>query len=173
MVITVTFCHPLRKSIGWHAGNYVVVFDPLDGSSNLDAGISTGSIFGIYEPSEECNIADMDDPEKMMKNCVMNVCQPGNALLAAGYCLYSSSIHFVLTIGKGVWGFTYDSLVGEFVLTHPDLKVRVRFSSALFAAEWGGVAGLSPNALFLGCNRGQCKNHCNLHFCMIMIVRLR
>jgi fructose-1,6-bisphosphatase I len=102
----------------------VVVFDPLDGSSNLDAGISTGSIFGIYEPSEECNITDMDDPEKMMKNCVMNVCQPGNALLAAGYCLYSSSIHFVLTIGKGVWGFTYDSLVGEFVLTHPDMKVR-------------------------------------------------
>lgn len=110
---------------GSGAGNYVVVFDPLDGSSNLDAGISTGSIFGIYEPSEECNIGDMDDPEQMMRNCVMNVCQPGNALLAAGYCLYSSSVHFVLTIGKGVWGFTYDSLVGEFVLTHPNMQVQV------------------------------------------------
>eukprot|EP00884_Botryococcus_braunii_P012283 jgi/Botrbrau1/21055/Bobra.0144s0055.2 len=105
------------------SGNYVVVFDPLDGSSNLDAGISTGSIFGIYEPSEECNIGDMDDPIEMMKNCVMNVCQPGNALLAAGYCLYSSSVHFVLTIGKGVWGFTYDTLVGEFVLTHPNMQI--------------------------------------------------
>lgn len=49
------------------AGNYVVVFDPLDGSSNIDAGISTGSIFGIYAPSEECSVDDMDDPEKMMQ----------------------------------------------------------------------------------------------------------
>ena len=45
----------------------MVVFDPLDGSSNIDAGISTGSIFGIYAPSEECSIDDMDDPEKMMQ----------------------------------------------------------------------------------------------------------
>ena len=62
---------PLSRHIDWpafmHAGNYVVVFDPLDGSSNIDAGISTGSIFGIYAPSEECSIDDMDDPEKMMQ----------------------------------------------------------------------------------------------------------
>ena len=45
----------------------MVVFDPLDGSSNIDAGISTGSIFGIYAPSDECSIDDMDDPEKMMQ----------------------------------------------------------------------------------------------------------
>jgi fructose-1,6-bisphosphatase I len=44
------------------SGEYVVVFDPLDGSSNIDAGISVGSIFGIYEPSPECSIEDMDDP---------------------------------------------------------------------------------------------------------------
>ena len=48
------------------AGNYIVVFDPLDGSSNIDAGISVGSIFGIYEPSDECPIDAMDDPVKMM-----------------------------------------------------------------------------------------------------------
>lgn len=47
-------------------GNYIVVFDPLDGSSNIDAGISVGSIFGIYEPSEECPLDAMDDPQKMM-----------------------------------------------------------------------------------------------------------
>jgi len=47
----------------------VVVFDPLDGSSNIDAGISTGSIFGIYAPSEECSVDDMDNPEKMMEVC--------------------------------------------------------------------------------------------------------
>ena len=106
-----------------YSGNYVVVFDPLDGSSNIDAGISTGSIFGVYAPSEECSLEDMDDPEKMMQNCVLNVCQPGNSLLAAGYCLYSSSVNFVVTVGRGVWGFTYDGLVGEFVLTHPNMKV--------------------------------------------------
>ena len=61
------------------SGNYVVVFDPLDGSSNIDAGISTGSIFGVYEPSDECTIDDMDNPESMMKNCVLNVCQAGEA----------------------------------------------------------------------------------------------
>jgi fructose-1,6-bisphosphatase I len=102
----------------------VVVFDPLDGSSNIDAGISTGSIFGIYAPSEECSVGDMDNPEKMMENCILNVCQPGSSLLAAGYCLYSSSTVFVLTVGDGVYGFTYDSIVGEFVLSHPNMKVH-------------------------------------------------
>ena len=67
----------------------------------------------------------MADPEKMMQNCVINVCQPGSGLLAAGYCLYSSSVIFMLSIGNGCWGFTYDSLVGEFILTHPDLKARL------------------------------------------------
>ena len=60
-----------------HSGDYIVVFDPLDGSSNIDAGISTGSIFGIYAPSEECSVDDRADPEKVMQNCVINVCQPG------------------------------------------------------------------------------------------------
>ena len=57
------------------SGDYIVVFDPLDGSSNLDANISTGSIFGIYEPSEECRVDE--DPSKMVENCIVNVCQPG------------------------------------------------------------------------------------------------
>lgn len=100
-----------------------MVFDPLDGSSNIDAGISVGSIFGIYEPSEECPIDAMDDPQKMMEQCVMNVCQPGSRLKCAGYCLYSSSTIMVLTIGNGVFGFTLDPLVGEFVLTHPNVQI--------------------------------------------------
>jgi hypothetical protein len=52
-----------RAAEGRPAGNYIVVFDPLDGSSNIDAGISVGSIFGIYEPSEQCPIDAMDDPQ--------------------------------------------------------------------------------------------------------------
>ncbi|GIL47688.1 hypothetical protein Vafri_4444, partial [Volvox africanus] len=106
-----------------YSGNYIVVFDPLDGSSNIDAGISVGSIFGIYEPSEECPLDAMDDPQKMMEQCVMNVCQPGSRLKCAGYCLYSSSTVLVITIGNGVFGFTMDPLIGEFVLTHPNVRI--------------------------------------------------
>jgi fructose-1,6-bisphosphatase I len=54
---------------------------------------------------------------------VVNVCQPGKDLACAGYCLYSSSTVLVLTIGQGVFGFTLDPLVGEFVLTHRDIKI--------------------------------------------------
>eukprot|EP00195_Chlamydomonas_chlamydogama_P010222 CAMPEP_0202889596 /NCGR_PEP_ID=MMETSP1392-20130828/177_1 /ASSEMBLY_ACC=CAM_ASM_000868 /TAXON_ID=225041 /ORGANISM="Chlamydomonas chlamydogama, Strain SAG 11-48b" /LENGTH=419 /DNA_ID=CAMNT_0049572963 /DNA_START=36 /DNA_END=1295 /DNA_ORIENTATION=- len=106
-----------------YSGNYIVVFDPLDGSSNIDAGISVGTIFGVYSPSEECPLDAMDDPQKMMEQCVVNVCQPGKDLRCAGYCLYSSSNIMVLTIGNGVYGFTLDPLVGEFVLTHRDVKI--------------------------------------------------
>ncbi len=59
------FTHPIPR-LPPPPGNYIVVFDPLDGSSNIDAGISVGSIFGIYEPSDECPIDAMDDPQKMM-----------------------------------------------------------------------------------------------------------
>ena len=77
----------------------------------------------MYEPSDQCNIDDMDNPDTMMQNCVLNVCQPGNRLQCAGYVLYSSSTMLVLTTGEGVCGFTLDSQIGEFVLTHPDIRV--------------------------------------------------
>lgn len=57
------------------------------------------------------------------EQCVVNVLQPGNALKCAGYCLYSCSTILVLTIGHGVYGFTVDPLIGEFVLTHRDIKI--------------------------------------------------
>eukprot|EP00775_Hariotina_reticulata_P004136 gene4136-4385_t len=106
------------------SGNYIVVFDPLDGSSNIDAGISVGSIFGIYEPDETCLVdhGSMDDGT-LLEACITNVCQPGRNLLAAGYCLYSSCHTMVLTIGDGVYGFTLDPYVGEFVLTHNRIQV--------------------------------------------------
>ncbi|URE43759.1 Fructose-1,6-bisphosphatase [Musa troglodytarum] len=108
-----------------YSGNYIVVFDPLDGSSNIDAAVSTGSIFGIYSPNDEC-LADIGDDEtlgQVEQKCVVNVCQPGNNLLAAGYCMYSSSVIFVLTVGKGVYVFTLDPMYGEFVLTQEDVKI--------------------------------------------------
>lgn len=74
-----------------YSGNYVVVFDPLDGSSNIDAGISTGSIFGVYAPSEECRVDDMDDPVRMMENCLLNTCQPGEFILLSLNSSYTGS----------------------------------------------------------------------------------
>uniref|UniRef100_A0A061SCI7 fructose-bisphosphatase n=1 Tax=Tetraselmis sp. GSL018 TaxID=582737 RepID=A0A061SCI7_9CHLO len=106
-----------------YSGNYIVVFDPLDGSSNIDAAVSTGSIFGIYDADEECSIEDMDDPDTIMNKCVIGACKPGSSLLSAGYCMYSSSVILVLTIGRGVFGFTLDPTVGEFILSHDNLKV--------------------------------------------------
>lgn len=65
----------------------------------------------------------MDDPEGMMQKCIVNVCQPGNSLLCAGYALYSTSTVLVLTVGNGVYGFTLDTLLHEFVLTHREIKM--------------------------------------------------
>ncbi|CAN6471491.1 unnamed protein product [Victoria cruziana] len=108
-----------------YSGNYIVVFDPLDGSSNIDAAVSTGSIFGIYSPNDEC-LADVEEDGTLgtvEQKCVVSVCQPGTNLLAAGYCMYSSSIIFVLSIGKGVFAFTLDPLYGEFVLTQENIQI--------------------------------------------------
>lgn len=109
-----------------YSGNYIVVFDPLDGSSNIDAAVSTGSIFGIYSPNDECIVEDSDDISALgseEQRCIVNVCQPGNNLLAAGYCMYSSSVIFVLTLGKGVFSFTLDPMYGEFVLTQENIQI--------------------------------------------------
>ncbi|XP_009626218.1 fructose-1,6-bisphosphatase, chloroplastic [Nicotiana tabacum] len=108
-------------------GNYIVVFDPLDGSSNIDAAVSTGSIFGIYSPNDDClSLVDLEDTttlDNVEQRCIVNVCQPGNNLLAAGYCMYSSSVIFVLTLGKGVFSFTLDPMFGEFILTQENIQI--------------------------------------------------
>ncbi|KAH7834542.1 hypothetical protein Vadar_017203 [Vaccinium darrowii] len=92
-------------------GRYCVVFDPLDGSSNIDCGVSVGTIFGIYMAKDKTN-PTLDD-----------VLQSGKNMLAAGYCMYGSACTLVLSTGNGVNGFTLDPSIGEFILTHPDIKV--------------------------------------------------
>jgi fructose-1,6-bisphosphatase I len=110
-------------------GSFVAVFDPLDGSSNVDAGIATGTIFGIFANNDECMIAD-DDPDQILddaeKRCLFNTLQPGTNLVAAGYCLYSSATTLVFTLGNGVHGFTLDESIGEFVRTHPNMEIPAR-----------------------------------------------
>lgn len=93
-------------------GKYCAVFDPLDGSSNIDCNVSVGSIFGIYK-------RDDIDAEPSIKD----VLKPGKELVAAGYCMYGSSTQMVLTFGAGVHVFTHDPSVGEFILSNKDVKI--------------------------------------------------
>jgi len=93
------------------SGKYCACFDPLDGSSNIEASISVGTIYGIYKAKEE------------EKASVKDVLQPGSQLVAAGYCMYGSSTQMVLTFGDGVHIFTLDPSVGEFILTMRDVKI--------------------------------------------------
>ena len=86
-------------------GKYAVVFDPLDGSSNINYGISIGTIFGIYR------VIDAANP----------VLRPGRELVAAGYAVYGSFTTLVLCNGISVHGYTLDPAVGEFLLTHSDV----------------------------------------------------
>lgn len=108
-----------------YSGNYIVVFDPIDGSANIDTSLTTGSIFGVYGPDKQC-LLDIEDDSMLneeKQTCITSVCQPGSNLLAAGYCLYSSSVVFTLSIGNGVFAFTLDPSHGEFVLTHENIEI--------------------------------------------------
>lgn len=93
-------------------GKYLIVFDPLDGSSNIDVNISIGTIFGIYKKKDELDCNDKK-----------NFFQPGKNLVGAGYVIYGSSTMFVYSTGNGVNGFTLDPSVGEFLLSHPNMSV--------------------------------------------------
>ncbi len=91
-------------------GDYIVLFDPLDGSSNISVNVSVGTIFSIYRLAEG------------MEPGLDAVLRPGVEQVAAGYVIYGSSTMFVYTTGNGVNGFTLDPSVGEFLLSHPDIK---------------------------------------------------
>jgi fructose-1,6-bisphosphatase I len=111
-----------------YSGKYVAVFDPLDGSSNIDAAISTGTIFGIFEEGDPsgCSIPEKDSLDDNEVKCLVDTLQPGTKLVASGYVMYSSSTILVMTNGNGVNGFTLDPAIGEFVLTHPNIQIPKR-----------------------------------------------
>lgn len=89
-------------------GKYVLLFDPLDGSSNIDVNVSIGTIFSILRRKGE------GERDGTLEDCL----QPGTAQVAAGYVLYGSSTMLVYTTGQGVFGFTLDPSIGEFLLSH-------------------------------------------------------
>jgi len=93
-------------------GKYLLVFDPLDGSSNIDVNVSVGSIFSVLRgPDNGANVTEAD------------FLQPGLKQVAAGYALYGPTTMLVLTVGDGVNGFTLDPNLGEFMLTHPKMQI--------------------------------------------------
>jgi fructose-1,6-bisphosphatase I len=98
----------------YQKGKYVLVFDPLDGSSNIDVNITLGTIFGFYKRL---------DPNRRDDGTEEDVLQPGRKLVAAGYVLYGSSTNFVYTTGHGVNIFTYDPTIGEFLLTNRNVRI--------------------------------------------------
>ncbi len=104
------------KAVAGKQSKYVVVFDPLDGSSNIDVNVSVGTIFGIYrrvsDPEGPCQLEDF--------------LQKGEQLVAAGYVLYGTSTLLVYSTGRGVNGFTLDPSIGEFCLSHRDIQMPER-----------------------------------------------
>lgn len=97
-------------------GKYLLVFDPLDGSSNIDVNVTVGSIFSILRAPQDVIDSGRDVVEA-------DFLQPGTQQLAAGYALYGPTTMLVLTVGNGVAGFTLDPNLGQFMLTHPRLCV--------------------------------------------------
>ncbi len=93
-------------------GDYLLAFDPLDGSSNIDVNVSVGSIWSLLRA-----------PAERKRSVPADFLQPGTEQVAAGYAIYGPTTMFVLTVGRGVFGFTLDPEIGEFLLTHPNMTV--------------------------------------------------
>ncbi len=112
------------------AGDYVVIYDPLDGSSNIDVNISIGTIFSIHRKVTSGERGTLED-------CL----QKGSRQVAAGYVLYGSSTMLVYTTGTGVHGFTLDPSIGEFILSHPQMTLpnppkKVYSINEAYYARW-------------------------------------
>ena len=104
---------PIRLPPTPETGHYAVVFDPLDGSSNIDVAVSVGTIFGVFRRrTPRTGLGGIED-----------LLQPASSLCAAGYAVYGSSTVFVYSAGLGVHGFTLDPSLGELLLSHPDIRV--------------------------------------------------
>jgi fructose-1,6-bisphosphatase I / sedoheptulose-1,7-bisphosphatase len=104
------------------SGRLALVFDPIDGSDNLDLNLSVGSIFSVLALPDGASDATA-------------VLQPGHCQLAAGYAIYGPSTQLVLTVGGGTHGFTLDREIGNFVLTHPDIRIPELASDYLINAS--------------------------------------
>ncbi len=113
-------------------GKYVLLYDPLDGSGNIDANITVGTIFSVFKRVTPSGRGTMED-----------VLQSGHKQVAAGYILFSSSMMFVYSTGHGVHGFTLDPTVGEFLLSHENMRIPKRGS--IYSMNEGNVERWDPS----------------------------
>lgn len=113
-------------------GEYVLLFDPLDGSSNIDANISIGTIFSIHKRVSRGRDGTMED-----------ALQPGSRQVAAGYVMYGSSTVLVYSTGNGVHGFTLDPSIGEFLLSHAEIRIPDP-GKRIYSVNEGNFDGWSP-----------------------------
>jgi len=115
-------------------GKYILHLDPLDGSSNIDVNVSVGTIFSIHRRRRKSGKPDIEE-----------TLQPGKNQVAAGYILYGSSMMLVYTTGKGVHGFTYHPEIGEFLLSHEDIRIpkKSKYYSINegYSERWGKAIG--------------------------------
>lgn len=117
-------------------GDYLIFFDPLDGSSNIDANVSVGSIWGIWRLPKGTKIGSVEEANKVIKT------MKGSDIISAGYAMYGSATNLVLTTGNGVDGFTLDPNIGEFLLTHPHIQVPKKRS--IYSVNEGNFAKWEP-----------------------------
>jgi fructose-1,6-bisphosphatase I len=113
-------------------GNYCVLFDPLDGSSNIEANVSVGTIFSVHR-----KVSDH------ARGCIDDCLQPGYKQVAAGYVVYGSSTMLVYTTGNGVHGFTLEPSIGEFLLSHPNIRIPAP-GQRIYSCNEGNYAKWSP-----------------------------
>jgi len=119
---------PVLPPEGYPSGKYVVLFDPLDGSSNIDVNVSIGTIFSIHERKTPVGTP----------GTVEDLLQPGTDQVVAGYIIYGSSTMLVYTTGNGVHGFTLDPSVGEFFLSH--VNIRMPEHGKIYSVNEGNAA---------------------------------
>lgn len=122
---------PVFNDAGPGSHNYIVIFDPLDGSSNIDANVAVGTIFGIWKRR---SLLSKVGPADLL--------QSGRTLVASGYVIYGSSTMFVYTAGHGVHGFTLDPSIGEFLLSHENITTP--FEGGIYSVNEGNEPKWSP-----------------------------
>ncbi len=114
---------------GFRCGKYCMMFDPLDGSSNIDVNVPVGTIFSVVQKITRGRHGELED-----------MLQPGRRQVAAGYVIYGSSTMLVYTTGQGVHGFTLDPSIGEFLLSHPNIRIpdegRYLSVNDSYEAQW-------------------------------------
>lgn len=152
--------HPILVEESWNS-KYIAVFDPLDAVGDIDIGLVTGTIFAIFkgENEDECLVDYGETISESSQQCLLKNLVPSTNLVAAGYCMYSSTTTLMFSMGEGLHGFTLDPSIGEFILTHPNIKIPKRGNiysiNEAYSSDWS--QGLKTYVNDIKDGRGESK----------------